>query len=440
MSIADDHIALRTKLPRTYLLWLGGAFTSQLGDAAMYFALGWAATAHGGGAAGLVLTSVALPRTLLLLLGGAVADRFSPRRILILGDSMMVAMTVGVALTAYARGSTMWLLLGAGVIIGTIDAFYLPVSGSMPRRLVGADNLDRAVGLSQSGSQLISLVGGSVGGALVTAGGLTGAAVFDGVTFAFAVLVAVLIRPRFEVPPPAERTNLLREAAQGVTFSLRHPVLRPALLLTGGVAGFAIPVGSLLVPLLARENHWGAQVAGVVLGGEALGALVVALLVARWGAFRLPGVVAALSVVPMALGIAVLGQAHQAPVAVSAGACFGLGLGLFVTHLGPVMLGASPVTHLARVQALITLVQSLVLVVTLNLLGQLADVVDAFATALVCAAVLAGAGVLALLSSPLRRATMKQPQQDGQDGQDEQDGDGDGQDEQDEQVRQGETV
>lgn len=236
----------------------------------MFFALGWAATAHGGGAAGLVLTAVTLPRTLLLLVGGAVADRFSARRILIVGDSAMLVMAVVVAVTTFSLGSPLWLLPAAGVVIGTIDAFYLPVSGSMPRRLVGTDGLDRAVGLNQSGTQLISLVGGSLGGALVALGGLGAAALFDGLTFVFAVVVVMLIRPRFDVEKSPERTNILREAAQGVSFSLGHPVLRPALLFTGVVAGFAIPVASLLVPLIARENEWGAQAAGFVLGGQAV--------------------------------------------------------------------------------------------------------------------------------------------------------------------------
>ncbi|MGD0561030.1 MAG: hypothetical protein ABSA93_39420 [Streptosporangiaceae bacterium] len=63
------------RLPRSYLVWLGGAVVSQLGDAALYFALGWAASAHGGPAAGLVLSAINLPRTALLLAG-----RGSPRR------------------------------------------------------------------------------------------------------------------------------------------------------------------------------------------------------------------------------------------------------------------------------------------------------------------------------------------------------------------------
>jgi hypothetical protein len=51
---------------------------SQVGDAALCFALGWAASAHGGQAAGLVLSSIGLPRTVLLLVGGAIGDRLGP--------------------------------------------------------------------------------------------------------------------------------------------------------------------------------------------------------------------------------------------------------------------------------------------------------------------------------------------------------------------------
>lgn len=406
MAVGGDGTSVRTKLPKVYFLWLGGAFASQLGDAAMFFALGWTAAEHGGGAAGLVLTAVTLPRTLLLLLGGAVADRFSPRVILIVGDSAMLVVTVVVALTVLVHGSPLWLLFAAAVLIGVIDAFYLPVSGSMPRRLVGTNGLDRAVGLSQSGSQLIALVGGPLGATLVTFGGLAAAAAFDGVTFAFAVVVAVLVRLRHEVREPDERANILREAARGVTSSLRNPVLRPALILTSAVAGFAIPVGSLLVPLLAHENAWGAQVAGLVLSGEAVGSLIVALAVARWGTIRQPGVVAVASVVPMTLGVGTLAWTGHPAFAVAGGAVFGVGLGLFVTHLGPLMLAAGPDSHLARVQSLIALVQSLALVLTLNVLGRLADVTSAVTAALVCGGTLAAAGFAAMMSPGLRRAAL----------------------------------
>src|SRR3954462_11763104 len=69
MTARQASVAL-VPLPTTYKVWLLGNLLSRLGDATLFFALGWVATESGGVAAGLVLTSVAAPRTLLLLVGG----------------------------------------------------------------------------------------------------------------------------------------------------------------------------------------------------------------------------------------------------------------------------------------------------------------------------------------------------------------------------------
>ncbi|MFB7472850.1 hypothetical protein [Kitasatospora sp. NPDC056184] len=65
----DPNRPERAALPATYLLWLAGAQLGALGDAALAFALGWAAAAHGGGAAGLVLTAITVSRTALVVAG-----------------------------------------------------------------------------------------------------------------------------------------------------------------------------------------------------------------------------------------------------------------------------------------------------------------------------------------------------------------------------------
>ncbi|WP_344340949.1 MFS transporter, partial [Kitasatospora putterlickiae] len=181
----------RPALPASYLCWLAGAQLGALGDAALAFALGWAAAAHGGGAAGLVLTAITVSRTALVLVGGAVADRLGARRVMLAGDAVMLAATLALAAVAGGRGVPLGLLVVAAVVTGVVDAFYLPASGAMPRLLVGAGRLPRALALRQAGGQLAVLLGAPLGGALVAVGGLRGVALADAASFAAVLLVLV---------------------------------------------------------------------------------------------------------------------------------------------------------------------------------------------------------------------------------------------------------
>ena len=87
------------------MVWLGGALVSQVGDAALYFALGWAASGHGGPAAARVLSSVSLPQTVLLLVGGAVGDRLGARRVMITCNSVMLVVAAVLAVVSWHWGA-----------------------------------------------------------------------------------------------------------------------------------------------------------------------------------------------------------------------------------------------------------------------------------------------------------------------------------------------
>lgn len=400
---ADRPVSVRSALPRAYLVWLVGTRASLLGDAVLYFALGWAASAHGGGVGALVLTAITLPRTVLLLLGGAVGDRFGARRVMIIGDSVMLMAAFLLAIVGIHVGTPLWLLTVVAAVIGTVDAFYLPATGSMPRRLVRKEQLPRALAMRQAGGQIASLLGAPLGGVLVAAAGLAGAAVVDAGTFAVVLVVLVRVRPAFDVERSSREESLLAEAADGVRLAAKDPVLRPALLLTAAAAGFLLPVVSLLNPLLAREHGWGAGAAGLVAGGQSLGMVAVALVVTRRGAMSRIGAGAALGLCAAALGIAALAMAPAVGVAATGGMVVGAGSGMFACHIGPLVLTSVPETHLSRMQALLTLVQSMALLLANNALGVLADAEGARIAAAVCAVAVCGAGIVGLASKPLRR-------------------------------------
>ncbi|MEU9141307.1 MFS transporter [Streptomyces sp. NPDC048404] len=382
----------RTVLPRSYLFWLAGTRASLVGDAALYFALGWAASAHGGQMAALVLIAITLPRTVLLLLGGAVGDRFGARRMMITGDVAMLAAVLALAVAARTWGTPPWMLLGFAAVVGTVDAFYLPATGSMPRRLVSKEQLPRAMALRQAGGQVASLLGVPLGAMLVAMAGLSGTALVDAGTFAAVLAVMVWVRPAAEADRSPRAESLLAGIADGVKLTAKDPVLRPALL----------PAVALLSPLLARSNGWGPGSAGLVAAGQGVGILLAALLAARLGPMRRIGMGTSLGLALAAVGLAGLAAAPVPAAAIGAAVVVGAGSGMFACHVGPLVLAGAPDTHLSRVQSLLTLVQSLALVVANNVLGWVANAAGARSAVVLCVVLGCVAGVTGLASTSLR--------------------------------------
>jgi len=395
------------RLPRAYLVWQCGALVSKVGDAALYFGLGWAASAHGGPAAALVLTAVNLPQSVLLLAGGAVGDRLGARRVMIAGDSVMLGVAAVLALVSWRWGTPLALLAAAGLILGTVNAFYLPSSGSMPRQLVGDEQLPRALALNGVTGRLVTMVGGPVGGALVGLAGFAAASAADSVSFAAVLAALIAIRPRY-TPPTEPRRGLLRESVDGIRVALGTPGLGALLLLVGGVAGFVIPVTSLLVPLLARQHHWPAAVAGLIVGAQAAGGIVVGVLVARRGSPSRPGLASAFALAIVAAGQVAMGLAAEKTLAIAGAAVVGVGVGIFTCSLAPVLLGAAPRSHLARVQALLVLVQSGALLVFNNVLGAVAHAASPSWAMITCASVITACALAALLAPAIRDARSPQ--------------------------------
>ncbi|MGH3396468.1 MAG: MFS transporter [Streptosporangiaceae bacterium] len=298
--------------------------------------------------------------------------------------------------------------MATAVIIGTVSAFYSPSSGSMPRQLVDDEILPRALALNGVSSRLVSMIGGPAGGALVALAGFAAAAAADSVSFAAVLVALIVIRPRF-TPPDALRRSMIRESADGIRVALTTPGLGALLLLVGGVAGFVIPVTSLLVPLITRQHHWTAAVAGLIVGAQAAAGIAIAILVARRGSAVRPGLAAALGLAITAGGEVLIGLGPVKAVAIAGAVAMGLGVATFTCNLAPVLMGTAPRTHLARVQALLVLVQSAALLIFNNVLGAVAHAASPASAMITCASVISACALAALLVPPIRHASRPQP-------------------------------
>ncbi|MFI0479500.1 hypothetical protein [Actinomadura sp. 9N215] len=101
------------------------------------------------------------------------------------------------------------------------------------------------------------------------------------------------------------------------------------------------------------------------------------------------------------MGIALAPDLALAAAAAAAG---GVGYGIAATHLTPLVVNASPSSHLSRTTATMTLVQNLSVITTFVGSGGLAEAAGPAAIALVDGLLLTAIGFAALGSRPFRRA------------------------------------
>lgn len=361
-------------VPNTYWWWLAGITVSLLGSQIQGFALGWTATATSGALAGIVMTAATIPNLVLVLIGGAICDQWGPWVVMVTSDAAMIVVTIALAVAVALLGTPVWLLIVTAALVGTASAFYSPASGALPRLLVDAAALGRAMAARQTGGQLASLTAPPLAGVMVGAVGLAGAAMANAATFALMLVLLITMRRGLRpVASPSVEGRLLGRAVEGLVLCWRDPLLRPALLLTLVAAAAIMPVTFIMVPLLARSHGWDALAAGQIVGAQSLGVGLVVLGVLWRNTSRRPGLASSAGLCLAGAATAALAVAPTRPTAATAALTVGVGIGVFGSHVGPLLLASAPTSHLARVQAVLALVQALPLILTLNLAGVIAD-------------------------------------------------------------------
>ena len=407
---AELHPADRTDRPvfsRGFSTWLSASTLAATGDGICYFAIGWTATALGGGVAGMIMTLVVLPRTVLLLVGGAAADRWGLRRTMIGCDLFMC-----VVLTVYLGASrtdapAATLLAALAFALGVASAFRIPAAGAFPRLFVDGEALPRAMAVTSSALQVARMTGPPLGGAVVAALGMTGAISANLAGFVVILVVLLWVRPPLEGSPESgPRESTLRSIIQGVTAARTLPGIPLLLATIGIVAAGVIPMLSLLVPLAAHERGWVARETGLVESAWIVGTLAITVLVARFGTY--PKAITPLAVGPLltAIGIVSVAYSDRLPAALLGAFTMGIGTALFTTHAIPLYILRSPEGMLARFQALAGVVQSAPMLVSNNVLGALGSDGHATRAMLVVAAVTLAATPALLASRALRTARL----------------------------------
>jgi MFS family permease len=267
---------------RNFLLLWSGQTVSEMGSAVTQLALPLTAVVVLGASTfqvGLLTAAATAAFALIALPAGALVDRRAKRRLMIWCDAARMLIIGSVPLAAAFGVLTMGQLYAVAITAGVCTVFfdvayqsYLPVVVTREHLVDGNGKL----GASQSFAQV---VGPGLGGALVGLVGAAGAMAADAISYAVSVASLLAIRVREEAPSADDsRAGLRAEIAEGLSFVLRHPILRKIAACTGtanlfGSMGVALEIVFLIRVLRVRPAETGLLIAVASLGGVAGGVL-----------------------------------------------------------------------------------------------------------------------------------------------------------------------
>lgn len=377
---------------RDFALFLSGRFLTTVAMQVQSVALGWQIydMVRSPLALGLVGLFQFVPMFLMILPAGEISDR-TDQRTVSAGAMVMqgVCAVLFLGLSLWSR-TAVWPFYAVMLLFGAARGFAAPSGQSLLPFLVPREKLSRSIALNSSTFTVAVIAGPALGGALYAFGPVVTYSVCTVFFFVPAAFMLMLGGRRHRAV--AKGASMVARVAEGIAFVRNRPVVLGAISLDL----FAVLLGgaTALLPIYARDIlHTGPQGLGLLRSAPAVGAALVALMLARRPIERHTGVRMFAAVAVFGLATIAFGLSHW--FWLSFGALFVLGaadmISVFVRHA--LVTYATPDEMRGRVGAV-----NMLFIGASNELGEFESGLTAFLFGTVPAVVIGGLGTLGVVA------------------------------------------
>ncbi len=264
--------ALHSPLFRRYS---AGVLLSLIGNWVEAAAYGYVVLLLGGSAAtlGLIGFLNTIPNLVFALPAGALADRYDRRKLLLVFQSLNMALAAALAVT-WATGTLTVGLLGVlavlGGILGTLSfaPFQAMLAATVPRR-----DLESAVAINSLSLQVARFLGPAIAGFLLAVAGPTWVFGVNAASFVAVLGTLALLPASRPVRRAAAKGGGAISEAFRYVFGQRSLAAMMVLMLVAGL--FGTPPVAFMIPAIVRYNlHAGAGTLGAIMAAIGLGSLL----------------------------------------------------------------------------------------------------------------------------------------------------------------------
>jgi MFS family permease len=284
---------------------------------------------------------------------GALADRFDRKRLLIIGLLMLAAAAAALAIVAFTGRITLWQIALGTFLNGMFWASEFPVRRIMLGEIAGTARLSNAMALDSATSNATRMIGPALGGVLIQMIGLWGVYALGAALYLAAALLVLPVAYRSSDPSNAG-ASLLAMLRDGWRFARGQRLIVGTLAVTVIVNlwGFAYIT---MVPVIGeRPLGLSPALIGVLMSTEGLGAVLGALLVARYDRPRQYTRIYTGSSCAFLLGVLAFGLSTWFPLSLALILICGIGIAGFAVMQTTIVFLAAPAPVRSRVMGLLT--------------------------------------------------------------------------------------
>lgn len=237
---------------RNFRLFMLGQGISLIGYWMQSVAQGWLVYRLSGRPLDLSKVALAgyLPILCLAPLAGVAADRLPRRRVLLVTQSLLGLLALGLAVLVWTGRVTVPLVVLFAGGVGLVSALDVPTRQSFLVEMTNTEDLPNAIALNSSIFNGARVVGPAIAGVLVAAVGEAPCFFLNAVSYVAVVVALALMRLPL-APSRPERATLDAGFLPGLRYVWRTPVLRNLLLLLGVVCGLGVQY-NMLMPVFAK--------------------------------------------------------------------------------------------------------------------------------------------------------------------------------------------
>lgn len=336
-----------------YRIWFAGALVSNIGTWMQRTAQDWIVltelTDYNATAVGITMALQFAPQLLLMPWSGLIADRFNRRKLLILTQTLMGLLALGLGIITVTGVVQLWHVYLFALGLGVVAAIDAPARQTFVSELVSDDDLSNAVALNSASFNGARMIGPAVAGLLTVVVGAGWVFMINAVTFAVTVFAMTLLRTaKLRGQPRAGRER--GQLMAGFHYAWRRPDIVVVLITVFLVGTFGFNFAIFTSTMATVEFGMGATEFGLLSSIMAIGSVVGALLAARRSRPRLRLVVGGAAVFGLACAIAAV-MPNYATFAISLALVGLASITLMTTANAYVQTTTSPVMR-GRVMAL----------------------------------------------------------------------------------------